>query len=720
MRRWTAIGLALGCLALPGPAAAEDPPLDYVIEVRLEPAERSLRGRLRLRWEHPLDEPLAVVPVLLYLNAFSNSASTFLTEDRHPSFSDFDADATLTAQSDPWGWLEPEQMRQTVGDASFACTWRPVQPDDRNRLDRTLVEVTLPRPVPPGEPLQLEIDFDARLPAFAPRTGADERLMIAGQWVPKLAMLEMPGVRGASAPRWSARQYHSVMESYAPFADWDVTVDVPEGWTVGGSGLPEALETDNAGRRRLRFRLERAHAFTLVALREGDDETVEHVLPGGQRVALRLISYPGAPEYVARVRDALLRGLDLLAERLGPYPYESLTVLMPHFDAFGVGQWESPAFFVGLPADPLWSGALTGGLNLPEGVALHELAHQYFYAAVANSERDEGYLDEGFASYWEYRLSAALYGRDGATSGHVLGRRIDELDLTRLGLRDSRIAEPVRRQPSWLYYPGTWGPQLYPRPGFLLRTLERLYGVETMDRFMRAYYERYRFAHPGISEMLAVARETTDPAFAGLLEEGLSRPDLPDYEVRTVEVSRWQRPTGMFVSADGQQFHFDGDEDEQDDGLGPPAWAETIDGSVGVEIVDPGWWRDDRSEIGGVRYRRLEASFAGETMEARWISDVRVSGPGWDWLPVEIEFRFDDGTVVRDTWDGRAAWRAWRFVTPARLVEARIDPEDKIQVDVDVWNDGERVEPETRFADDLGAWIGAVTEWLLSTTGFWL
>ena len=69
---------------------------------------------------------------------------------------------------------------------------------------------------------------------------------------------------------------------------------------------------------------------------------------------------------------------------------------------------------------------------------------------------------------------------------------------------------------------------------------------------------------------------------------------------------------------------------------------------------------------------------------------------------MELEFRFADGAVVTDAWDGRSPWRAYRFLRAAPLVSARVDPQGTIAIDPDELNDARRVEPKAGFASRLG------------------
>ena len=67
-------------------------------------------------------------------------------------------------------------------------------------------------------------------------------------------------------------------------------------------------------------------------------------------------------------------------------------------------------------------------------------------------------------------------------------------------------------------------------------------------------------------------------------------------------------------------------------------------------------------------------------------------------LPVDVLLRFDGGTTQRAHWDGEARWKRYRVESGARLVEAVVDPDEKILLDVDRTNNGRRTEDDERAA----------------------
>jgi hypothetical protein len=92
--------------------------------------------------------------------------------------------------------------------------------------------------------------------------------------------------------------------------------------------------------------------------------------------------------YNTSIRDALVpqfhRAINQLSQRFGPFPFPSLSVARLPAEGGGI---EYPSSILMLDGSRL--------------VAVHETAHQWFYAMVGNSQALHPWLDEAFASYAE-------------------------------------------------------------------------------------------------------------------------------------------------------------------------------------------------------------------------------------------------------------------------------------------------------------------------------
>jgi hypothetical protein len=719
-RSLSAAGLALVSTAAAAALALPETRISYRIEARLDPATRRLEGRETIRWTNPSASRIDAIPLHLYLNAFSHEDTTWM---RGVPKVLFDPDEFLRIHDDPWGFIEPRSIHR----GGLALAWRPIAPDDGNPFDRTLAEVTLDRPVLPGETVELELEFEARLPIPMARTGGREDFFLVAQWFPKVAVLETAGTRGAPQDRWAAHQFHGPTEFYADYADFDVRIGVPPGWAVvaTGKGGPEESGGEIAWHR---YRQRAVHDFAWAAGSRMVDLVSSHQPAGaGGPVEVHLFVPRGTEPQAPRWLEATAGSLDVLGSRVGPYPYDTLTVVLPPLWASAALGMEYPTLIVGGPGDPILDSRLLRGARLGEPVIAHEFAHQYFYGVIGTNEFEDAYLDEGSAQYWEDEILILLHG-DETGRGTLLGRTLGVTAAERLGLPAELLPEPVWSGPSYLARDVAGLSQFYSVPAVTFQTAAALFGQATVDRIFAAYYERWAFRHPGLEDFIEVAREAGGDAVAGFVLEAFTEHRLPDYRVASLETEVWERPRGRIVTEAGV---IEPDAEASDEiafaGLDPA--AREAGGRILVEILDPGWTRGDERAAGRIERREVAPdpgdrddgwTPAEQGEEEFHLSTVRLEGAGWQHLPAEVRFRFADGATFRETWDGRAGYRIYRFLRAAPLSESRVDPGTRIALDPDPANNALTREPEGTLVDDWSAWLGALAQLLAEGLGQWL
>lgn len=559
----------------------------------------------------------------------------------------------------PESWGSIELLRMTLQDnTDLLPALSYISPDDGNPDDRTVAEVRLARPVAPGETISVAIDFRSRLPRIARRTGYKGDFYLVSQWFPKLGVLQEPG--------WNCHQYHATSEFFSDFGNYDVSIDVPALYRgkVGATGRQvEERAAASSDRIVYRFRQASVHDFAWTAdpaylvVRDKFHEAGLH------DVDLILLLQPEHSGQGARYLRAARAGISGYGRILGAYPYDTLTIVDPPWGARAAGGMEYPTFITGGT-----SLVAPAAVHSPEGVTIHEFGHQFFYGLLASNEFEEPYLDEGFNTYMTDRVLAATYGPNHEYLS-IFGLRfplgIDvryPVDANRryfaVATRDIHAAESWRFRDSRTYSAAS-----YSHTALALATLERLLGGNVMDRALRLYADRWRFRHPTLGDFIAAVNETSGRDWTWYFARTFFSSDDVDYAVEEARSTPSKPARGLFEK-EGKLVE------------GPPP----------------------------------------ETAKARgYDSVVTVTRRGGAALPVEILLRFEGGKTHRALWDGQARWTRLTVSQGPRLLEAIVDPDEKILLDSDRFNNGRRVEGDPRAA---ARWTSRAVFWAQNLLDF--
>jgi hypothetical protein len=328
------------------------------------------------------------------------------------------------------------------------------------------------------ETIVLNVEFTSFLPQIFERTGYEKSFHLAAQWYPKLAKREVNGT-------WAHFAFHPYGEFYADFGNYEVSLDVPQDFVVGSTGRLRRLEGGEAGRALYQATATGVHDFAWTAWPEFIVE--ERSIAG---VQVRLLSPANLPLSRQATWKTLERSLPYLEENYGPYPYRQLTVVHPPAFASPAGGMEYPQFITTGGSD--WVQAL--GIRAIELVTVHELGHQWFQGVIATDEMSFPFLDEGLASYAEWRYLTDTYGSTSLVSMGNL--RISRIAAGRYTALLGKFDQPIELPASSYESFSRIGSIVYGRMPLALETWARVYSPQKMRAALSGYAKKFRFKHP--------------------------------------------------------------------------------------------------------------------------------------------------------------------------------------------------------------------------------
>lgn len=632
------------------PVSAESPPVlfnpplspriaNYSIHVSLDENLNRLQGQQKLLWYNKTDRSTDELQFHLYLNGFRNSESTWMKEGRKRH-------GSKMSNNNIWGFIDVTRLavrhlNQGESNAYYHSSheWPELDdaddltgrisfhhPDDDNLEDKTVIRVKLDHAIQPGKAILIDMDFIARLPSPpVDRTGAKNEYFFAGQWFPKIGVLEEDG--------WNCHQFHLESEFFADFGTYDVWMDVPADNLLAATGVEVKVSAEKDQRRIHYYHAEDVHDFAWTTSPEFVEFTGQ-----SQDVAIRVLMQPDHRSQGHRHLQAAIDAVRYFQDWYGDYPFSNLSVIDPQRGARASGGMEYPTLITigtqyGIPAD----------IRMPENTIIHEFAHNYWYHLLASNEFEESWLDEGMATYTQIQVSNALYGPED-DSVDFLGIKINSLQTSRFAYLSMPDYDPTIRD-TWKYYsPHSFGTNSYSKPGLFLTTLHNYLGQDLMHKVIQTYVKRFSFKHPTSRDFSAVVSEVTQQDLNWFFDQALYTNKILDYAVSEVESTTLEQPRGFDYTLKTDDIHIDASNEDEN------------------------------------------ASEVSEDDKPMYQNIVSVRRIGDFIFPVEVEVVFENGEIIQEQWDGKALWTRFLYVKDSKLRSVTVDPKHKIPFDINITN----------------------------------
>ena len=203
---------------------------------------------------------------------------------------------------------------------------------------------------------------------------------------------------------------------------------------------------------------------------------------------------PQVVEHAAWEFADMERMLERTEALYGPYRWGRYDVLVLP-PSFPYGGMENPRLTFATPT------IIAGDRSLVN-VITHEMAHSWSGNLVTNARWDDSWLNEGFTTYIEGRITEALYGSDQYAMSNALAWAQIQTALRTLppdGTLLHQIAGVGPDQSSSAIN--------YSKGALFLRTIEGIVGREAFDAYLRSYFDRHAFQAMTTEWFLADFRE---------------------------------------------------------------------------------------------------------------------------------------------------------------------------------------------------------------------
>jgi len=277
-RAWIALGMAcLSNIAIAQTKGNWQQEVNYTIQVTLDDQSHMLRGREEFVYTNNSPSSLDVIYIHLWPNAYKNN-KTALAKQLMMSGKDF------LFRNDPeyQGFIDSLDFK--ANGTSVKLTY------DAKHID--IAKLTLNKPLAPGEKVVITTPFRVKLPSGeVSRMGHIGQSYQVTQWYPKPAVYDENG--------WHPMPYLNQGEFYSEYGSFDVSITLPEDYTVGSTG---DLQTEREIKRLNLL----AEYNGVTSLKPSTEEKSESVYPFQENLDRELI-----PVGMYRAADIPLRRSEL-------------------------------------------------------------------------------------------------------------------------------------------------------------------------------------------------------------------------------------------------------------------------------------------------------------------------------------------------------------------------------------------------------------------------
>lgn len=384
------------------------------------------------------------------------------------------------------------------------------------------LSIALDKPTTAGELRDFTVRYHG-IPADGLRVGVNkynERCFFSWNWPNKardwLPMIDHPSAKATS----------------------EFIVTAPQKYAVVANGLLQSETMLSDGRKTTHWKESVPIASWLNAI--GVEQFAVHHAGMVKGVELQTwVAHQELDAGIARFEPTARRSIEFYSEYIGPYVYEKMASVTAPFNG-GATEHASEVFYGdggtragAAPAAPGGRGGAgggrggrggavaIGGAGGSGGVISHEIAHQWFGDAVTESDWDDAWLSEGFATYFAQLYDEHYVGHDQfmASVRAMFQRTLTIVGQSHEPVIHDNIAEPELK--------GVIAQQVYQKGGSVLHMLRGQVGTATFWKAIRSYYAVHKNSNASTDDLRRAFEEASGQDLRWFFTQWLHWPTNP-------------------------------------------------------------------------------------------------------------------------------------------------------------------------------------------------
>ncbi|MFY8004995.1 MAG: M1 family metallopeptidase, partial [Chitinophagaceae bacterium] len=379
------------------------------------------------------------------------------------------------------------------------------------------IAVILPEPLMPGATIDITTPFTVKIPYLFSRMGRVANFYQISQWYPKPAVYDADG--------WHVMPYLENGEFYSEIGSYKVSITLPDNYIVAANGLitnkeivnlglpplkqpnylyfqkkaqalkkakqtiPSSLvklaPASSKGLKTVQFYVDKVHDFAWFTSKQW---LIEHdtCFIANKQIPIIIYYHPWEIDFWKSAKNYAKKAISFYSNTIGEYPYEQL-VLVSGTENEQSGGMEYPGLAV------IYEKS---NQEIFEKVIAHEIAHNWFYGALANNERQHAWLDEGLTQYFENRYSQVYQPKKKQIPSFFdkkLPNNFDSLLLQ--SIIKIKEYQPINT-PASSFKGDNYYLMSYFAAADVFKNIERKMGIVAFDSAINYYYQQWKMKHP--------------------------------------------------------------------------------------------------------------------------------------------------------------------------------------------------------------------------------
>lgn len=453
--------------------------LEYNIKVSLNDVDNTLDAVINIQYQNNSPDTLHFIWMHLWPNAFKNDRTAFSDQLLENGRTDF--------------YFSEEKDRGYINRLNFKVDSVPALLED-HPVHQDIVKLILPKPLAPGNSIQVETAFHEKIPFNFSRGGFTGNAYQITQWYPKPAVYDVNG--------WHEMAYLDQGETYNEFGNYKVTITVPENYKVAATG--NLLSETKVGHANS-FQFYQANVTDFAWFADKNIiEQQDSLKLTDKDIRIKIYHSPGENAMWDETLKEVKSSINAYCSLVGEYPYDVISVLENKSNSTATMNY--PTLVLVKPGGTAWSR---------RHEIYREVGQQWFSNVLASNARVNPWMSEGMNGYYFKRLLSendknAASVSPGDKDNFIKKRspllpNIVNLQTALVEKKDQPIntgAEFFSKLNAHLIAED--------KAALWMDSLEKKMGTPAFDKAMQAYYLQWKFKHPNPQDFKTIAEKVSE------------------------------------------------------------------------------------------------------------------------------------------------------------------------------------------------------------------